>query len=62
MTGCKGGEVEVPLMIQDSTTAEGPAAYKKCVKEKPQDWGGGDESDWPDECEIYIMGKYGNFE
>ncbi len=61
--GKKGtNEVEVPQMVIDMTTAEGPAAYVKCVQEKPGDWGEGDEENWPKECDMYTTGRYGNFE
>jgi hypothetical protein len=62
LPACKGGEVEVPLMVQESATAEGVEAYKKCVKKKPGDWGEVGEEDWPKECEEYIMARYGTFE
>jgi len=62
LTACKSKEVEVPLMVQESASAEGVEAYKKCVKEKPGDWGEVDEEEWPNECEQYIMSRYGTFE
>lgn len=62
VTACKSGEVEVPLMVQESASAAGVEAYKKCAKEKPNDWGEADEEKWPDECEQYIMARYGTFE
>ena len=62
LSACKSKEVEVPLMVQESATAKGAEEYKKCVKEKPADWGEVGEEQWPEECEQYIMARYGTFE
>jgi len=54
---------EVPRMVQEMTNSDGPKAYRKCIEKKPGDWGvSGGEEDWPKDCSMYTIDRYGTFE
>jgi hypothetical protein len=48
--------------MAEMVSKKGHKEYRQCHFTKPKSWGGGDEEEWPVDCEIWASGMYGMWE